>query len=639
MRKDCPDNLTIKKHISPGEIIKRMGMRQILPFLVLPLFLFFLIFMNFKMTYEIIADNIRYNGEFEVRKYSLAFEDYLSGGVSTMEYITYNIEHMFKDDASNAEILEFIVEETAEYTEDYDSETTGIYGFVRGEYMDGVGWIPDEGYVPTERPWYIDAVKAEGKMTYVAPYVDEMTGDTIMTIAVLLSDKESVVAVDIKMNKLQQITDSLLTKEDEGSFVIVLDEDGAVVAHTLPEQVGRNYLEEDEQPGHDIAKELLVNGNDRFDVDWNGGNEYVFSRELSGGWYVLTVTNESQTFSRIFKAIRESIIVAIAGLVIIFGVLIHLTLRRIESEDYNSNLKTVAGIYVCMYKMNLISDTFEEISCRSDDLAEVIGGKRTEAADTLRNLVNALTDDRSQAEMREFTDAATLADRMKDRNVLTIEFMNHKDMWCRGRFLAAERDEDGNLVSVIWTIEYIDKEKRDRDRLLYLSETDRMTGINNRGCGEGKIRKALMRDECGMFMLLDVDKFKAINDNYGHDVGDRVLIAVADCMKHSFRGNDIVMRLGGDEFAAYTPLVYSREGGGGIIVDRFLERLRAIHIDEMGDTPVEVSIGVAFYKPEDHFSFDELYKRADKCTYESKEHKGVYVTYYAEGNGEYEDVM
>ena len=130
-----------------------------------------------------------------------------------------------------------------------------------------------------------------------------------------------------------------------------------------------------------------------------------------------------------------------------------------------------------------------------------------------------------------------------------------------------------------------------------------------------------------MFILFDVDKFKYVNDNFGHDVGDKVLIAIADCMKRTFRNNDIVMRLGGDEFAAYASLVLSREGAE-IIVDRLMKQIGRIKIPEMGDNRVDVSAGVAFYRPEDRFDFDELYKRADKCTYESKAHEGSYVTYF-----------
>ena len=622
------DSGKIKYRITFKDFRRRLGLRQVLLFLLLPVFLLVIIFLNFRMVFRLARDNIEYSGEYEVRQYALKFEDRLKPGVHIMEYMAYNVEHMFKDDASNDDILEFFVKESETYEDESDTATTGIYGYIRGEYIDGSGWIPDDDYVPTKRPWYIDAVAADGEMTYVAPYVDEMTGDRIMTMAMMLSDGESVISVDFKMNDLNAVVDGLEASETEGYSIIVLDEDGTVVAHSDPSQEGLNYLKDENSAGKGIAEGLLINGSGQFEINKNGNNEYVFAREIGGGWYVLNVADATKTFERVFRAARDSIIIAIVGILIIFAVLTLMTLRRIEADNYNSNLQTVAGIYVCMYKMDLVADTFEEISCFSGDLRGMIAGKRSDARNTLHNLVAYLTDERSKAELFEFTDLDTLSDRMRNTGSLAIEFMNHKGIWCRGHFVADKRDEKGDLISVIWLIEYIDEEKRARDRLLYLSETDRMTGINNRGCGESKIRKMLVEGEGGMFMLLDVDKFKSINDNYGHDVGDKVLIAIANCMKSTFRENDIVMRLGGDEFAAYIPLVLSRDGGGGIIVDRFLERLATVRIEEMGDNAIDISVGVSFYKPDDTFSFDELYKRADKCTYESKSKPGTKVCFY-----------
>ena len=621
---------TIKYHVTLHEFMGKMGRKQILMFLLLPLFLLLIIFLNFRMVFRLARDNIEYSGEYQVKQYATEFEDHLKPGVHIMEYMAYNVEHMFKDGASREDILDFFVKESETFDAEVDVVTTGIYGYIRGEYMDGSGWVPDDDYVPTQRPWYIDAVAAGGEMTYVAPYVDEMTGDTIMTISKLLSDGSSVISIDFKMNDLQQTMDVFVAEDENGGAVIVLDEDGTVVAHTDAAEGGLNYFGDVHEEGQFIAKRLLTEGNEQFEIEKDGMDAYVFARSIGGGWYVLTVTDEARTFGRVFTAARNSILTAVAGLAIIFAVLIWMTKRRIEADNYNSNLQTVAGIYVCMYKMDIVQDTFEEISCKSEDLRTMIAGRRDNARDTLRELITYLSDDRSKAELFEFTDLDTLSERMKNTNSLAIEFMNHIDIWCRGHFVADKRDEDGILLSVIWMIEYIDEEKRARDRLLYLSETDRMTGINNRGCGESRIRKVLMEGEGGMFMLMDVDKFKSINDNYGHDVGDKVLISIADCMKHTFRDNDIVMRLGGDEFAVFTPLVYSHDGGGGIIADRFLERLGRVRIDEMGDTDISVSVGVAFYKPGDKFSFDELYKRADRCTYESKGRPGTQVTFYNE---------
>ena len=627
------DNNKIKYHISFDQFISSLGIQHVLMFLLLPLFLAVLLLLNFRMVYRLSADNIEYDGEIRVKSYSVAYEDYLKTGLQTVEYVAYNVEHMLKTDSSNEEILEFFERESEAFASETDSITTGIYGYIRGEFLDGSGWVPDEDYIPTERPWYVDAINSKEEINYVSPYVDEMTGDTIMTICTPLSDGESVIAVDFKMNDISGITRELVRKNGEYGNVIVLDEDGTVIAHSVESEIGKNYFNENVEPAISIAIKALNAGEERFEVKYDGNEDVFFSRPIGGGWYVLSQTSRQQTYDRVFDAIRGSLIAGIIGTLIIFAVLTFMTFRRIEAENLTANLATVAGINVGMFKMNLKEDAFEEISCKSDDLREMIGGKRTDARTTLRNLIGFLVDERSRADMYEFADMETLNERMADTDILTTEFMNHINMWCRGRFLAAERDDKGNLVSVIWMIEYIDEEKRKRDRLQYLSETDRMTGINNRGCGENRIRKLLVEGEGGMFILFDVDKFKSFNDNYGHDVGDKVLIAIADCMKRAFRDNDIVMRMGGDEFATFTPLVYSREGGGGIIIDRFLECIRSIHIEGLEDVPVNISVGVAFYQPEDRFAFDELYKRADKCTYESKGKSGTYVTFYEEESG------
>ena len=134
-----------------------------------------------------------------------------------------------------------------------------------------------------------------------------------------------------------------------------------------------------------------------------------------------------------------------------------------------------------------------------------------------------------------------------------------------------------------------------------------------------------------MFCLMDADKFKSINDNYGHGVGDKVLIEIANCLKKSFRDNDIVMRLGGDEFAAYAPTVLNEKTGQQII-DRFFYNIDNINIPELEDRKICISMGVVFYKPDDELTFDELYKKADQGTYISKKHEGNYVSYYNEEN-------
>ena len=127
--------------------------------------------------------------------------------------------------------------------------------------------------------------------------------------------------------------------------------------------------------------------------------------------------------------------------------------------------------------------------------------------------------------------------------------------------------------------------------------------------------------------MFDVDRFKFVNDSFGHDAGDKVLVEIAETMKRSFRERDVLMRLGGDEYAAYIPGVFSADAGEQIL-QRFIHAVHGISIPALHNYEINISIGAAFYYPTDTFSFDELYKRADSCTYESKKVPGSKVTYH-----------
>ena len=162
-----------------------------------------------------------------------------------------------------------------------------------------------------------------------------------------------------------------------------------------------------------------------------------------------------------------------------------------------------------------------------------------------------------------------------------------------------------------------------------MAETDMLTGINNRGSGERKIRDLISKGIGGMFVLFDADKFKSINDSYGHDAGDKVLIAIAERMRSNFRDRDIVMRLGGDEYAIYVPYVYEKKDGEPII-ERFIKAIEEINLPEIEGKKISISLGVAFYKENDTYTFEELYKKADSCTYESKKATGCCATYYTD---------
>ena len=167
---------------------------------------------------------------------------------------------------------------------------------------------------------------------------------------------------------------------------------------------------------------------------------------------------------------------------------------------------------------------------------------------------------------------------------------------------------------------------KERQNLEILASTDIMTGILNRGSGERKVIDAMANGKVGMLCILDVDKFKDINDLFGHNVGDKVIRGIADVLKNTFRDNDIIFRLGGDEYAAYVMNLRDEESGKAIM-DRVFKGIADMGIPELGDKEVCVSAGAAFFKEGTKASFEELYKLADSGVYESKKVKGSVLNF------------
>lgn len=166
------------------------------------------------------------------------------------------------------------------------------------------------------------------------------------------------------------------------------------------------------------------------------------------------------------------------------------------------------------------------------------------------------------------------------------------------------------------------------DRILKVEETkqqlklsarrDVLTDLwNRRYLEDGVNEEGERTDGAGAFMLVDMDNFKAVNDNYGHIMGDKVLENFAQVLRSYAAEDDIVSRLGGDEFGVFIRGKIDKEElqqrAAGIIRD--VEALSGI---EGKDAGVSASVGIAFM-PEDGVDFMTLYNKADKALYYVKQ--------------------
>ena len=163
---------------------------------------------------------------------------------------------------------------------------------------------------------------------------------------------------------------------------------------------------------------------------------------------------------------------------------------------------------------------------------------------------------------------------------------------------------------------------------------DELTGLSNRKLLIRQTNEALgdaaRSGARAGFLLLDLDRFKEVNDTLGHAVGDRLLRIVAHRLTHSVRPGDLVARLGGDEFAVLLPSV--REVGAAREV---AARLRAALSDpirmEGMSFEIEASVGIALY-PDDATGFEQLMQHADVAMYLAKERRSGVERYVADSD-------
>jgi diguanylate cyclase (GGDEF)-like protein/PAS domain S-box-containing protein len=187
-------------------------------------------------------------------------------------------------------------------------------------------------------------------------------------------------------------------------------------------------------------------------------------------------------------------------------------------------------------------------------------------------------------------------------------------------WINSRRIEYGAQQAVLSVVRDISDRKKMEEKLRSLATKDPLTGASNRRHFMECVRKELLRsrryDSPMPVLILDVDYFKIINDSYGHDVGDEVLIAVVNTCLATLRSTDTFGRLGGEEFAAV--LAQTDAAGALMTAERLREALAQMTVlTASGPIRLTVSIGVAMAEAHDA-SVEEVMKRADMALYEAK---------------------
>lgn len=258
--------------------------------------------------------------------------------------------------------------------------------------------------------------------------------------------------------------------------------------------------------------------------------------------------------------------------------------------------------------------TAQEIIYVNAEFTRVTGYKSKEVIGRRAKFLELLEDKNQEPEIiKKLSQMEAL------ETILLSHNKNHEELILNLKMIPLKNNE--GVYEYYASIERdITKERKIIHDLHTQSKTDSLTGVSNRrGLNEFSsqvITRAERENSIFYVLMMDLDFFKKVNDKYGHDTGDKLLIAVADDIKKNLRPYDFVARTGGEEFCLI--LSTSDHDDALHFAERIRESISELSISKAGKKiSVTISVGLARYQMGEIY-FDGLWQRADKALYHAK---------------------
>lgn len=289
-----------------------------------------------------------------------------------------------------------------------------------------------------------------------------------------------------------------------------------------------------------------------------------------------------------------------------------------ERKKAEQQLKLAATVFACSSDGILITDAAARIVSVNQALCKMTGYAENELLGQLPSILQSgYTSDEEYKKMWKALNTTgqwqgDIIDRMKNGGLIPMRASINQ-----------VKNADGQLTNYVAILSDISERKAEEEHLRHIAHHDPLTGLANRVLFNDRLEqaiKAATRNQSKFAVLfLDLDKFKPVNDVFGHKIGDKLLQSVADRLTGSVRETDTVTRLGGDEFVILLENVASLE-----MVEKLLNQITdavcaPYRIDRLNIT-IGASAGISLY-PEHGTDAKTLLHHADVTMYEAKERK------------------
>ena len=598
------------------DVFKNIGTKSIIAALTVFLLTVAATFAGGIKLYNSTKASIVLQGEVNALQSAESFDHYLMVRKNTVFLASNVINNMIKEALPNSEILNYLTNESQSIKDSIDQDYTGLYGWVNGEYVDGIGWIPDKDFVPTERPWYRETMADNSQITFVSPYLDAYTHTIMMTLATRLNDGVSVLALDISLEQIQKITEEI-ARQTPNSYCFVLNKNGLVIAHSDPKELGKNYLEEKGSLGSSVVHSLYFDGQHQFELQYGDQKYMIYAESLEGGWYCASLVNTAEFYRPLQIILVLLIILTLQEVAVFIAVFYNLSSKNLAISIQNTQLAALGDMYISIHDIDLLTDSIRTIHRGlDDDTNHAVGSSQKGADSALREVCDKYVDEIFKGTINAFMDLSTIAERLQNTDSVTVEYINIQNIWCRARFLSAARNAEGKVVQVLLLVESIDEEKKERDRLKSLSEKDPMTGVRSKFAYLQKEKELNQDIESGIVeefavAVCDVNGLKKINDTYGHKAGDDYIQEACRMVCKIFQ-HSTVYRVGGDEFTVILT------GTDYTIRKDLMLTLHDISLAHITAGGAVISGGISDFCPGEDKSTHDVFHRADELMYEEK---------------------
>lgn len=299
-----------------------------------------IVYYTFSSFYSVAMEDAISIGKNSVSQEAEELNNFLLRGLDVMQVTGLVVDSMMRDHATSEEIEKFLLQESEDYARTIDENFTGIYGVFDGVYLDGIGWTPDEDYVPQERIWYTTAYEGGGKPMVVSPYLDAQTNSIMISVSQLLSDGESVVSLDIAMDEMQEMAQNI--QLNGAGYGFIIDRNGLVVAHYDESQKGKNYLTDSDLQDSDMqemAREVISSGGEAVTMEIAGEECMIFSQVVQQDWFVVMVVNTADLFERVEGNLWRNIWISLVIFIVVGYFCTSAYYNRNKATRYAEELK------------------------------------------------------------------------------------------------------------------------------------------------------------------------------------------------------------------------------------------------------------------------------------------------------------